>query len=176
MTYISVYPQQCPGLPWHPVRDANRDVMDESKTDSIRSAGSDEARLHASSWVRGLLIAAGWLCVALGVIGIFVPLLPTTPFMLLAAACFARSSRRFHDWLLANRTFGPLIYEWRRFRSIPFRTKITAIALLAFTLGASIVFFVRPPWLKVALALFGLALAVWLYRIPSRPARDEDQR
>jgi uncharacterized protein len=147
--------------------------MDESKTDSLRSAGPDEVRLHASPWVRSLLVAAGWLCVALGVIGIFVPLLPTTPFMLLAAACFARSSRRFHDWLRANRTFGPLIYEWRRSRSIPFRTKITAIALLVFTLAVSIIFFVRPPWLKAALALFGLTLAVWRYRIPSRPVRDE---
>jgi uncharacterized membrane protein YbaN (DUF454 family) len=150
--------------------------MNRSKTDFTKSAGPAEVRLHASAPVRGLLIAAGCVCVALGVIGIFMPLLPTTPFMLLAAACFARSSHRFHDWLLANRTFGPLIFEWRRHRSIPFRTKITAIALLAVTLGTSIVFFVRPPWLKIALALFGLALAVSLYRIPSRPVRDADQR
>ena len=134
----------------------------------------DGVREHASPLVRGVLLAAGMLFVALGVIGVFVPLLPTTPFMLLAAACFARSSRRFHDWLLANRTFGPLIYEWRRYRSIPYRTKIMAIALMACTLLASIVFFVKPAWLRVALALFGLALAVWLYRIPSRRVLDED--
>jgi len=136
----------------------------------------DNVHEHASPWVRGVLITAGMLCVALGVIGIFVPLLPTTPFMLLAAACFARSSRRFHDWLLANRTFGPLIHEWQRYRSIPFSTKITAIVLMTITLGISVVFFVEPLWLKFMLALLGLVLALWLYRIPSRPTGGADQR
>jgi hypothetical protein len=125
-------------------------------------------REHGSPLVRWLLIAAGSACVVLGVIGIFLPLLPTTPLMLLAAACFARSSRRFHDWLLANRTFGPLILEWEKNRSIPRRTKLTAIALMSTTLAVSIVFFVEPRWLQGLLAAFGVALAVWMYRIPSR--------
>lgn len=125
-------------------------------------------REHDSRLVRGLLIAAGMSCVVLGVIGVFLPLLPTTPLMLLAAACFARSSRRFHDWLLANRTFGPLILEWERHRSIPRRTKLTAIALMSATLAVSIVFFVKPPWLQALLAAFGVALAIWMYRLPSR--------
>lgn len=135
-----------------------------------REPAPDEAdvREHASPLVRGLLIAAGSLCVVLGLIGILLPLLPTTPFLLLAAACYARASRRFYHWLLANRTFGPLIHEWRRHRSIPYRTKISAIALMSVTLAASIVFFVRPGWLQAALALLGLALAVWMYRLPSR--------
>ena len=125
-------------------------------------------REHDSPLVRAALIAAGSLCVVLGIIGIFLPLLPTTPFMLLAAACFARSSRRFHDWLLANRTFGPLISEWERHRSIPRRTKLTAIALMSLTLAVSIAFFVEPRWLQALLAAIGIGLAVWLYRIPSR--------
>jgi hypothetical protein len=127
-------------------------------------------REHGSPLVRGLLIAAGVVCVVLGVIGIFLPLLPTTPLMLLAAACFARSSRRFHDWLLANRTFGPLILEWEKHRSMPRRTKLTAIALMSATLAVSIVFFVKPPWLQGLLAAFGVLLAIWMYRIPSRDA------
>ncbi len=125
-------------------------------------------REHDSPLVRGLLIGAGLACVALGVIGIFLPVLPTTPFMLLAAACFARSSRRFHDWLLSNRTFGPLIHEWEQHRSIPRRTKLVAIALMSLTLALSIVFFVEPRWLQALLAAIGLALAIWLYHIPSR--------
>jgi len=137
-------------------------------------AGNDETsgrvREHGSPLVRWLLMAAGVICVVLGVIGIFLPLLPTTPLMLLAAACFARSSRRFHDWLLANRTFGPLILEWERHRSIPRRTKLTAIALMSATLAVSIVFFVKPPWLQGLLAAFGVLLAIWMYRIPSREA------
>lgn len=126
-------------------------------------------REHDSAVVRGLLIAGGCACVVLGVVGIFLPLLPTTPFMLLAAACFARSSRRFHDWLLANRTFGPLIHEWERHRSIPRRTKLTAICLMSLTLAVSIVFFVEPRWLQALLAAIGVLLAIWMYRIPSRP-------
>ena len=133
-------------------------------------AANRRVREHDSLLVRWLLIAAGSACVVLGVIGIFLPLLPTTPLMLLAAACFARSSRRFHDWLLANRTFGPLILEWEKHRSIPRRTKLTAIALMSATLAVSIVFFVEPRWLQGLLAVFGVALAIWMYRIPSRDA------
>jgi uncharacterized membrane protein YbaN (DUF454 family) len=87
---------------------------------------------------------------------------------LLAAACFARSYRPFHEWLLAHRQFGPMIHEWQVHGSIPYRTKITAIVMMAVTLGVSVVFFVRPLWLQAALAVFGLGLAAWMYRLPSR--------
>lgn len=133
-----------------------------------------EERAHAapprsrSRLVRVLFNLAGTVALGLGVLGIFLPLLPTTPFVLLAAACYARGSERFHQWLLANRTFGPMVYEWERHRSLPYRTKITAIALMSLTMGISIVFFVRPTWLKIVLALFGVGLAIWMYRIPSR--------
>jgi uncharacterized membrane protein YbaN (DUF454 family) len=123
---------------------------------------------HRSRWVRAFFLAAGTLALVLGLIGIFLPLLPTTPFVLLAAACYARGSRRFYDWLLTQRTFGPIIHEWERHRSIPFKTKITAVALMSLTLGTSIVFFVEPLWLKGLLAVMGVGLAVWLYRMPSR--------
>lgn len=128
--------------------------------------------MFKSTW-RWLMIALGGLSLAIGLIGIFLPLLPTTPFVLLAAACFARGSERFHQWLLANRTFGPMVFEWERHRSLPYRTKVTAIVLMSLTMAVSIVFFVQPLWLKIALALFGVALALWMYRIPSRdrPAR-----
>lgn len=134
----------------------------------------DGVHEHASPTVRALLLVAGTLCVALGMLGIFLPLLPTTPFLLVAAACYARASRRFYRWLLSNRTFGPMIYEWRTHRSIPYRTKIGAIALMGATLAASIVFFVEPVWLQAALALMGVALAVWMYRLPSREPEPEE--
>jgi uncharacterized membrane protein YbaN (DUF454 family) len=141
---------------------------DQHVTASPMRARASVVREHDSALVRGLLIGAGLLCVLLGVVGIFLPVLPTTPFMLLAAACFARSSRRFHDWLLANRTFGPLIHEWEKHRSIPRRTKLAAIALMSLTLAASIVFFVEPRWLQWSLAVAGALLAIWMYRLPSR--------
>lgn len=118
--------------------------------------------------VRGLLVAAGVLSLVLGTLGLVLPVLPTTPFILLAAACFARSSARFHAMLLRSRLFGPLITEWEQHRSLPRRTKLWAITLMSLTLGSSIVFFVRPAGLQWALAAMGLAVAIWIGRIPSR--------
>jgi hypothetical protein len=129
---------------------------------------SAEVREHKSLAVRVLLVLAGTAFVALGIAGAFLPVLPTTPFLLLAAACYARASTRFYNGLLNNRTFGPVIREWQRHRSIPYRTKVSAIALMAITLSVSIVFFVEPPALQMGLAVFGLALAIYMYRIPSR--------
>lgn len=127
-----------------------------------------DLRLHDSRAMRLLLWAAGTLCVVLGVLGLLLPVLPTTPFLLLAAACYARASERFYRWLLNHKVFGATVREWRRHRSIKWRTKLWAIFLMSATLATSIAFFVRPAWLQAALALMGLALAVWLYRVPSR--------
>jgi uncharacterized membrane protein YbaN (DUF454 family) len=76
--------------------------------------------------------------VAIGVIGIFVPILPTTPFLLLAAACYLRSSPRFHRWLMNNRLFGTYIRNYTEGRGIPIKVKLFTIALLWLTIGISI--------------------------------------
>lgn len=129
---------------------------------------SDHVRKHASPSVRVALVLAGSGSVVLGIAGIFLPVLPTTPFLILAAACYARASRRFYNWLLNNRVFGPTILEWQRYGSIPHRTKLVAIALMAATLATSIIFFVQDPLLRGLLVLLGIALGIYLYRIPSR--------
>jgi len=123
---------------------------------------------HGSPVVRALFLVAGVVSLSLGIAGAFLPVLPTTPLVLLAAACFARSYRPFHEWLIGHRLFGPIVKEWHEHRSIPRRTKAVAIATMALTLGASIVFAVEPRWLKAALGALGVVLAVWLYRLPSR--------
>ena len=86
---------------------------------------------------RQLWIAAGCTCVALGAAGVVLPLLPTTPFVLLAAWCFARSSPRLHDWLLAHRLFGPLIANWREHRAISRIAKRASLLSMAAVLGIS---------------------------------------
>ena len=129
---------------------------------------SAEMRKHHFLSVRLAFLALGTLFMALGIAGVFLPVLPTTPFMLLAAACYARASTRFYNWLLNNPAFGPTILEWRRYGSIPYKVKCTAIVLMGVTLSISIVFFVPWPALQAALGIFGLLLGAYLYRIPSR--------
>ena len=121
-----------------------------------------------SAVVRGFLLAAGVAATLLGAIGLFLPVMPTTPFLILAAACFARASPRLDRMLTESTLFGPAIVEWRRHRSIPWRTKLAAIGLMSFSLVATIVFFAEATWLRVTLAVLGVAIASWLWRVPSR--------
>ncbi|MDD5384160.1 MAG: YbaN family protein [Gallionella sp.] len=134
---------------------------------------SHEVRKHRLLWVRLAFAALGTLFLLLGIIGAFLPIMPTTPFLLLATACYARSSRRFYNWLMNQPAFGPLIVEWRTYRSIPWRVKLVAIATMILTFGSSILFFVKDGRLQLALTAFGLAMAIWLYRIPSRDRPDK---
>lgn len=135
----------------------------------MQSSGDNGGvKLLRSRTGRTVLIVVGSLCVALGVIGIFLPGLPTTVFILIAAACYARASPKFYNRLVSNRTFGPLVREWRAHGSMPRRAKIVAIALILVTFGVTLVFFVQNNWARTALMVVALALVVFLARIPSR--------
>jgi uncharacterized membrane protein YbaN (DUF454 family) len=124
--------------------------------------------------IRILLMAAGTLAVALGVIGIFLPILPTTPFLLLTAFWYARSSERFLNWLLTNRWFGAYIRDYRQGRGIPLREKIISLAALWLTIGSSAVFFVPMWWGRLLLALIAIGATIHLARmkvsIPEDPS------
>jgi uncharacterized membrane protein YbaN (DUF454 family) len=87
---------------------------------------------------RYLVIALGTLCLTIGIVGIFTPILPTTPFLLLAAYCYLRSSQRFHSWLMNNRVFGGYIRNYTEGRGIPLKVKLFTISLLWVTIGISI--------------------------------------
>ena len=87
---------------------------------------------------KAILIFAGTVCVALGVLGMFLPLLPTTVFLLMAAYCYSRSSERFHTWLLTNRLFGPYIKNYKSGKGISLRQKISTISILWISIGVSI--------------------------------------
>lgn len=116
------------------------------------------------------MTGVGWLCTGLGVAGIFIPLLPTVPLLLLAAACFARSSARYHAWLLDHPRLGPLIAAYRANDGIPLRAKVLAIATLWLSISLSL--FVSSPPLGLRLVLLGLAAAVTLYLL-RQPTRRE---
>ena len=112
-----------------------------------------------------LLKLSGVFFVGLALLGAILPLLPTTPFLLVAAACFARSSPRLHKMLLANKMFGPLIYHWQESRSIPKRAKV--ISLLSMVLAVAWSCYVLPPWyLQLTLFLLVLGPFIFIYRWP----------
>jgi uncharacterized protein len=133
------------------------------------------SRIHDSRLARTLYLVAGFVSLILAVIGIVLPILPTTPFVLLAAACFARSSKRFHDMLLANRVTGPIIHEWTEHRSIPRRVKRWVYFLLALSFGSSILVMPSPRY-QGMLALLGAVLAVFVWRIPVRETKQPSDR
>jgi uncharacterized membrane protein YbaN (DUF454 family) len=105
----------------------------------------------------------GVLALVVAGVGVVLPLLPTTPFVLLAAGCFARSSPRMHAWLLRNRTFGPMIAKWEQKKCVSLKVKLTALTMMMVVGGASVYFFVPPGGFTLAaLALIAAGCAVVL--------------
>lgn len=129
---------------------------------------SHEVRKHDSLALRAGFAALGGAFLLAGTLGIFVPVLPTVPLYLVAAACFARSSARIYNWLLNHRRFGHGIREWRHHRSIPWRAKRAALLLMAASFGLTVTLWLESWPARLAMALAGLALAGWIWRIPSR--------
>ena len=121
---------------------------------------------------RRLLIGAGTLCTGLGIIGIFIPILPTTPFLLLAAACYMRSSERFYQWLINNRIFGAYVRNYIEGRGIPIRIKIFTILLLWLTIGLSITFGVQNIVLRIVLICVAIGVTVHVGLIKKRKVED----
>jgi hypothetical protein len=145
------------------------------RTDDYPARDDADPVPHSSSVVRWVLLVVGLVSVAMGVVGAFVPVLPTTPFLLIGAACFARASPRLHRRLAHSKTFGPTLEEWRRHRSIAWRTKLFALTLMGLSIAASAAFVVEPWWGKALLVAVGVATGAWLWTIPSRdrPAKPD---
>ncbi|MFS2222491.1 DUF454 family protein [Pantoea sp. B65] len=114
---------------------------------------------------RILLLVIGWLAIALGTLGIILPLLPTTPFILLAAWCFARSSPRFHHWLLYRSWFGGYIRHWQQHRALPPKAKARAILLIVITFAVSL-WLVKILWLRILLVCMLCVLVIFILRLP----------
>lgn len=123
--------------------------------------------------MRLVLFGLGWFCVALGVIGIFLPLLPTTPFMILAAGLFARSSPRFERWLLEHPRFGKPLIDWRQQGAISKRAKVLAVSMMTISFLALWFFSTAPLFVKIGtgIVLAGSASFV-LTRPQPKPPSD----
>jgi len=113
---------------------------------------------------KAILVAAGSLCLALAVLGVFLPLLPTTPFLLLASACYVRSSERLHGWLMENRLLGGYIRNFKERRGIPLRARVTTVLLLWLPLAYSI-YRLDLLWLELLLLLMGVTWSVLILRM-----------
>ncbi|GAK51586.1 hypothetical protein U14_02831 [Candidatus Moduliflexus flocculans] len=118
-----------------------------------------------------ILIVIGSLAVGLGVAGIFLPLLPTTPFLLLAAVCYANSSERFYHWLLHHQWFGSYIRNYREGRGIPLISKVVALVLLWLTIGTSALFVV--PVLIGKIVLVAIAIGVTIHLLSVKTFKEE---
>jgi len=115
---------------------------------------------------RSLWLLAGALALALGVLGIFLPLLPTTPFVLLAAGCFARGSSRCEAWLLNHHRFGPVVRNWRERRAIPRRARQLAFLMMGLSsLGSAFVLPLAWCWLPAACCA---GVALWMWQLPEQ--------
>ncbi len=116
-------------------------------------------------FVRKLLIIAGFICVGLGLLGIILPVLPTTPFLLLAAACFSRSSKRFHNWLITNRWFGKYIKNYQEGNGISIKAKICTISLMWIALMFSILYVIKIFPIQLILFIIGIIVTFHILRI-----------
>ncbi len=145
-------------------------MVEDRPSESSNSAldSGTPSRLHPSRTIRGLLWMAGSVSLVLGLIGIVLPGLPTTPFILLSAACYAKASPRLHQWLLGHRWFGPMLRDWERDHSLAGRTKFIAITAMTLMVGLSAWHFQGRIALQGVLLLAGL-IGVWVVlRIPTR--------
>jgi len=118
--------------------------------------------------IRFALLVVGWLCVALGVIGIFLPVLPTTPFLLLAAACFVRSSKRFYLWLVLHPRLGPWVRDYLDGQGIPRRAKGYALGLMWLSIALSC-YLVPLPWARAFMLTSAVLVSIYILRQKTLP-------
>jgi uncharacterized protein len=119
---------------------------------------------HAARW---MLIGAGMICVGLGALGIVLPGLPTTPFLLVAVYCFARSSEHFHSWLVHHRWFGSYVRNFEEGRGMTRRAKAGTLLIMWLTIGTTIIFLVPVRWGQVGMFLTAVAVTTYLLRLPT---------
>jgi len=118
--------------------------------------------------LKPLLLTVGTISLVLGAIGIFLPILPTTPFLLLSAACYLRSSERMYNWLLGNRWFGKYIKNYREGRGIPLKTKIIAVTVLWVGILYSTIMVVNEFLVaQLALLIIAIGVSIHLVRLPT---------
>ena len=125
------------------------------------------AKVHHRRSVRTIYLVLGFLSLGVGVVGLALPLVPTTGPVLLAAFFFARSSERFHQWLIGHPRFGPGIRDYQAGLGIPMRAKVLAVVMIALTFTISTVFLVTAVWARVLLVAIAAGVVVFILTRPT---------
>lgn len=121
------------------------------------------------------LIVLGAIFLLLGVLGIFLPLLPTTPFILLSAFFWARSSEKFHTWLLENKRFGPMIHNWETNRVIPVKMKwLSTIMMNGAIMSTAFTMSNDRWWLKLIMVAVAISTTIWIWSFPHEAESEND--
>ncbi|MFT6067689.1 MAG: uncharacterized membrane protein YbaN (DUF454 family) [Bacteriovoracaceae bacterium] len=123
--------------------------------------------------MKALWISLGIICLILGFIGVFLPLLPTTPFALLAAFCFSKGSDDLHRWLLETKMFGPLIKDWEDHGVIRLRIKKISTLMISLLFGYTLIFVKVFLWIKLIVSLTGLLVLWFIWTRPSTPTLND---
>jgi len=132
---------------------------------------SNKREIISNNFSRYFLIIAGTIFLGFGLIGIFLPILPTTPFLLLSAACYARSSQKFYNWLMNNKWFGNYIKNYREGKGVPLKFKIVTILLLWITIFTSIYSIIDNFWIGMFLFMIGICVTVHIITIKTYKRR-----
>ena len=126
-----------------------------------------KAKESNNLFIKILWISLGSFFVALAALGVALPGIPTTPFLILAAACYIRSSQKLYDWLISNKTFGPYLKDYREGKGIPKKAKILAISMIILFVGSSVIFGIEDQILKIAVGVLGLTgLLYVIFKVP----------
>ena len=126
-----------------------------------------EAKESNNFFFKALWISLGSFFVALAAVGVALPGIPTTPFLILAAACYIRSSQKLYDWLISNKTFGPYLKDYREGKGIPKKAKGLAIIMIILFVGSSVIFGIENLNLKIAVGALGLTgLLYVIFKVP----------
>lgn len=133
---------------------------------STPSRARDDSLSMRAALTRSFFVAAGTLSLALGIAGIFLPLLPTTPFLLLASACYLRGSERMHRWLHSHPRLGGYLRAFEEGRGIPLRAKRTAVVLLWVSILVS-AWIVNEPAVQVLLLVIATGTTIYIVRLPT---------
>ena len=145
-------------------------IKDQNNEELAKPSQEEDVK---SKLKKGLYFIGGTFSLILGIIGIVVPILPTTPFLLLAAACYARSSERFYNWLLNNRILGSYIRNYLEGKGMPIKVKIFTISMLWISILISAFLFIQIIWVRIVLII--IAIAVTIHIILIRPKKEKTE-